>query len=404
LKVINVITPHFTPEITAAAHRMDAVVSTLGTEYKVNVFTLTERGRKAFDKENQVSDNIIVHSINLPKYTKSLFFIRALFELYYSIRLSQKASKTPADLTFVTSPYMFLIPAAALFAGKGKKIADVRDLVWCYLPKKNWFQRYIRRNFEKLVCRFLTHFDHVTVTNPVERTWLLKHTSLEEEKISILSNGISLDRFERLASLKYHNKNSPFVITYIGNIGNGQDLQPLINTIKGMRDVKLNIIGDGIEFKKFFNLVRSENLSNIHLHGKLRWNRVLPFYQSSSVLYARLGENYNSAIPSKLFEYLSTGLPVVFHGSGVAKDFLGQFENTFIVDNEVSGSLASILNGLRQKQKLLSFSNREMIESFYLRENINRKLFSIIDGLLSTAKLTAIPEDPMLLVLHEDVF
>ena len=403
MKVINVITPHFTPEITAAAHRMDAVVSTLATEYKVNVFTLTERGRKAYDKENQVSDNIVVHSVNLPKYTKSLFFIRALFELYYSIKLSRKASKAPAELTLVTSPYMFLIPAAVIFGGKGKKIADVRDLVWCYLPKKNWFQRYIRRNFEKLVCRFLTHFDHVTVTNPVERTWLLNHTSLEEEKISVLSNGISLDRFERLTSLKYHSKNSPFVITYIGNIGNGQDLQPLIDTVKGIKDMKLNIIGDGIEYKKFFNLVRSENLSNIHLHGKLRWNRVLPFYQSSSVLYARLGENYNSAIPSKLFEYLSTGLPVVFHGSGVAKDFLSQFENTYIVENEVLGSLTKILNGLKQKQTWLSYSNREMIESFYLRENINRKLFPIIDGLLSLAELSATPEDPMLLVLHEDV-
>lgn len=381
---------------------MDAVVSSLALEYKVNVFTLTERGHKASDKENQVSDNIIVHSVNLPKYTKSLFFIRALFELYYSIKLSRKASRTPADLTFVTTPYMFLIPAAALFGGKGKKIADVRDLVWCYLPKKNWFQKIVRRNFEKLVCRFLTSYEHVTVTNPAERNWLLQHTSLDEERISILSNGISLNRFERLSSLKYHAKNSPFVITYIGNIGNGQDLQALIDTVKKMKDVKLNIIGDGIEYKKFSNLIRTEKLEHIHLHGKLKWSRVLPFYQSSSVLYARLGQNYNSAIPSKLFEYLSTGLPVVFHGSGAAKDFLKRFENTFIIENGVEGGLTEILHALKSRQTWLSAGNREKIETYYLRENINKKLFPIIDTLLGFSVLDSSTKDPMLLVLQED--
>lgn len=401
MKVINVITPHFTPEITAAAHRMDAIVSSLSSEFKVNVFTLTERGRKAKDHEAQVADNITVYSIDLPNYTKSRFFIRALFELYYSIKLSRKASKTQADLTFVTSPYMFLIPVAALLSGKGKKIIDVRDLVWCYLPKKNIIQQFIRKNFEKIVCRFITYYDHVTVTNKSEKAWLLEHTNLNKKDVSILSNGISSDRFERLSSLKYHRKNSPFVITYVGNIGNGQDLQPLIDTVKNLKDVKLNIIGDGIEMKKFEHLIRTEKLENIHLHGKLKWSRVLPFYQSSSVLFARLGENYSSAIPSKLFEYISTGLPVVYYGSGTAKEFLMQFVNTYVVEDPKG--LKKVLIDLRKDIPMYSPDNREKIERHYLRENINHQLFPIIDELISTS--TSIPElqESIPLVLQEDV-
>ena len=401
MKVINVITPHFTPEITAAAHRMDAIVSSLSSEFKVNVFTLTERGKKVKDHEAQVADNITVYSIDLPHYTKSLFFIRALFELYYSIKLSLKASRTQADLTFVTSPYMFLIPVAALLSGKGKKIIDVRDLVWCYLPKKNIIQQFIRKNFEKIVCRYITHYDHVTVTNKSEKDWLLEHTKLNKVDVSILSNGISSDRFERLSLLKYHRKNSPFVITYVGNIGNGQDLQPLIDTVKNLKDVKLNIIGDGIEMKKFEHLIRTEKLQHIHLHGKLKWSRVLPFYQSSSVLFARLGENYSSAIPSKLFEYLSTGLPVVYYGSGTAKEFLMQFVNTYVVEDPKS--LKNILIDLRKDIPAYSPVNRNKIERSYLRENINYNLFPIIDALINTS--TAIPElqESFPLVLQEDV-
>mgnify|MGYP003380170084 CR=1 FL=1 len=50
MKVINVITPHFPPEVTAASHRLEALVGTLSEEYKVNVFTLTEIGERAKEK------------------------------------------------------------------------------------------------------------------------------------------------------------------------------------------------------------------------------------------------------------------------------------------------------------------------------------------------------------------
>lgn len=402
MKVVNVITPHFTPEITAAAHRMDAVVNSLSREYKVNVFTLTERGQKAKAKEMQVADNVTVHSINLPGYTKSHFFIRALFELFYSVKLSIKASKTDADITLVTSPYMFLLPAAILFSGKGKMIADVRDLVWCYLPKRNWIQVLIRKNFEKLICRYIKYYDHITVTNTVERNWLLKHAHLPKDKISILSNGISEDRFNRLIALKYHRKNSPFVITYVGNIGNGQDLQPLVDTVKDLKDVKLNIIGDGIEYKKLQHHIREEKISNIYLHGKLKWSRVLPFYQSSSVLFARLGQNYDSAIPSKLFEYLCTGLPIVFYGSGAASEFLQQFDNTYIIEDENPLSLKRILIMLRESPSLYAEANRNKIEAQYIRENINSLLFPKIESLLNIPSQNPVHEPSVELVLQED--
>lgn len=382
---------------------MDAIVNSLSAEYKVNVFTLTERGKKAREKELQVADNITVHSTNLPRYPKSLFFIRALYELFYSIVLCRKAAASPADLTLVTTPYMFLLPVSSFLGGKGKKMADVRDLVWCYLPDRNRVQSFVRKQFQRLACRFIALFDHVTVTNQAEMDWVLENTGLDKSRISILSNGISTERFEKLSSLKYHSGNSPFVITYVGNVGNGQDLYPLIDCVRKMPDVKLNIIGDGIEIKKLQQIVRNLHLTNVHLHGKLRWNRVLPFYQSSTLLFARLGLNYRSAIPSKLFEYLSTGLPVLFHGSGQAKDFLLQFENTYVVEEEDPASLSLLLTALRSKDIILSGKNRKTIREHYLRENINDSLFPVINRLIGLPVPEEIPAENLSLVLREDV-
>ena len=44
-KVVSIITPHYSPEITAAAHRMEVAAKTMSSAFKVHVFTLTEKGK-----------------------------------------------------------------------------------------------------------------------------------------------------------------------------------------------------------------------------------------------------------------------------------------------------------------------------------------------------------------------
>ena len=61
-------------------------------------------------------------------------------------------------------------------------------------------------------------------------------------------------------------------------------------------------------------------------------------------LFARLDENYRSAIPSKLFEYLSTGLPIIYCGDGEASRLLRRFEQTTcLASNDDEGLRNAIL-------------------------------------------------------------
>lgn len=386
MKVINVITPHFPPEVTAAAHRLEALVGTLGTDYKVNVFTLTEIGENANTKEVQLNDNITIYYTNLPRYNKSLFFIRAIFECVYAFRIAFKAARKRADLTLATTPYMFLIPAVILAGSKSRKIMDVRDLVWCYLPEKNMVQRLVKAGFTRMVRYFLGKYDFITVTNSSEEQWVRREAFVPEHKVRIISNGISEDKFKRLSTIKYSQPENPFVITYIGNIGNGQDLNPILEAVKGISDIKLNLIGDGIELEDFKRKVKTENLRNVRLHGKLKWSRLLPFYQTSTILFARLGKNYQSAIPSKLFEYLSTGLPVIFSGSGEAAKLLRQFENTFVLESEDPAALRQLILQIKTLPLTRSFENILKIEDLFIRERINQNLIPVIASLIHSGQ------------------
>lgn len=382
MKIINVITPHFPPEVTAAAHRLEALVGTLSADCKVNVFTLTEIGVPAKEKEVQLNDHLTIYYTNLPSYNKSLFFIRAVFECIYAFRIAFKAARKRADLTLATTPYMFLIPAVILAGTKSKKMMDVRDLVWCYLPERNQLQRWVKSGFTKMVKYFLGKYDFITVTNESEAKWIRNEAGIHSDKIRIINNGISEDKFKRLSSIKYSQPENPFVITYIGNIGNGQDLKPILEAVKGISDIKLNLIGDGIELEDFKKKVRTENLRNVRLHGKLKWNRLLPFYQTSTILFARLGPNYQSAIPSKLFEYLSTGLPIIFSGSGEAAKLLRRFENTFVLESEDPEELRQLILQIKTLPLTRSFSNILKTEELFIRERINENLLPVISELL----------------------
>ena len=196
MATINVVTSHFTPEITAAAHRMDALVDALALNHKVNVFALTEIGKPAAEKIIRESNQVTINYIDIPKYKKSSLFFRTFYEIWYSIKIARLAAGKECDVTYVTSPFMFLIPAIILFGGRSFKICDVRDLTWRYIPDKFIIHRCFRYIFTRMIELFLPKFDWITVTNISERKWISENTKVDSDKITILSNGISADKFD----------------------------------------------------------------------------------------------------------------------------------------------------------------------------------------------------------------
>ena len=378
MATINVVTSHFTPEITAAAHRMDALVDALAVNHKVNVFTLTEIGKPAPEKTVQQSDRICIHYVNLPRYKKSSLFFRTFYEIWYSVKVASLASKTECDVTLVTSPFMFLIPAVILFGGSSAKIADVRDLTWRYIPAKFIVHRGFRFLFTRMIKLFLPRYDWITVTNTSEKKWISENTKADKERITILSNGISAVKFNTLINLEYNPEVTPFTITYVGNIGNGQNLQSLIRVVEKLKDVRLVLIGNGNDYEVFKKQVKKKRINNIYFTGKLNWEKVLPYYQQSSVLFARLDDNYRSAIPSKLFEYLSTGLPIIYCGEGEAAGLLKQFSHTIVLKSNDEKGLKRAIMKLKAMGSALAEENRDHIQRKYIRELINMKIDEVV--------------------------
>lgn len=382
-KRINIITPHFTPENTAASHRMESAARVLSASFDVNVFTLTEKGKKPRATTEHWNDNLNVHYLYMPDYPKGMYLIRAMMEWIYARKLVRFSNSVDCDLVLFTSPFMFLLNAVAKLSKCRTIVADIRDLVWHYLPENNSLNRKIKQAVTKSVNNSFDKFSAITVTNHSEKEWLLTNANISNEKIKVIPNGLSEDKFRFLQTVRYSKPKKDFIISYIGNIGSAQVFIPLIEAIRNKEGVKLNLIGDGNARESIQKYLLAEDVRNVFIPGKLRWARIIPYYQSSSILYSGLKPEFDTAIPSKIYEYLSTGLPILFLGKGATVTLLENFDNIYSLDDYTEDGLKKAIAKIRFEKPANSLPNTLAIGQNFLRERISQNFVELIAGLLN---------------------
>ena len=374
--VIHIVTPHFYPEITACSHRMQSFAKTLAETHKVRVFTLTEIGIEAPKKETVFNENIEVFYINHKQYNKRNFFIRAFFEFFYAVKLSRLSASKKADVLLTTCPFMFMISGVFFFGGKTPKILDLRDLVWAYMKKG-----LIRSIFEKMAVTLIPKFNWVVCTNENESTWIAEHT--KQKNTSVIYNGIDREKFNRITTEVVPVARKSFTISYIGNLGIAQNMMTFVQAAEKLPEVQFLVIGDGNDKNNLEAYALKHRMTNISFLGKLPWESVLRYYFESDILYAKLGPEYGLAVPSKLYEYLSTGLPLIYGGIGEAVNLLGKFKGVHIVPPENAESLVQAIQDVKSSEQSFFPENRELIANAYLREANNLKLNEIVGVILS---------------------
>jgi len=366
MKTINFLTSHFLPENTACTNRVLAYINELEKTYKVNVICLTEKGVSLETKIVEYSENSTIYYLVQDDFDGKNFFKRAFYEMKYINKLINISKSLESDITMATSPYMFMIPFVALRV-RGEKILDIRDMVWEYLGENSFVGRVVKKILGLLMSFSMKYYDKVIVTNNYEYTLAKEKYSLKD--IHIVPNGISEENYKKLVSIK-HEENSDFTVTYIGNLGLAQNIMTLIRAAEELSDIEFIIIGDGIEANTLKKYVDTHSLKNITFTGKLAWDELSSYYKKSSMLYAQLDQKFVSAMPSKLYEYTTIALPIVYGGVGEAKLFIDKLENAICIEPNNKDLLVQTIKEIRNKPVTISHKNRELINSKFLREKV----------------------------------
>ena len=65
--------------------------------------------------------------------------------------------------------------------------------------------------------------------------------------------------------------------------------------------------------------------------GSLSWKEILKIYDDIDVLYANISPNYLTAVPSKIFEYIAVGKPIIFGSIGESREILKDFKGAALI-------------------------------------------------------------------------
>jgi len=106
------------------------------------------------------------------------------------------------------------------------------------------------------------------------------------------------------------------VLIYVGGLQLGRGLESLIRSIARLSDsIQLLLVGDGVLRPSLDLLVTENNLQNhVRFTGPLPAEEALKIAAACNVgiaLVEPISRSYELALPSKLFEYMMVGLPVV---------------------------------------------------------------------------------------------
>lgn len=220
----------------------------------------------------------------------------------------------------------------------------------------------------------------VTVTRSFERDLLRR--GVPASKVETITNGVDLGAFspgspdEALrASLGLEGR---FIVLYIGAHGISQALTAVLLTAGRLRDEPAPhflFVGEGAEKKALEEKARDWGLHNVSfLPGQAR-DKVLAFYRTADLVLVPLRNIplFDGFIPSKMFEVMGAGRPILASLRGEAAEILEASGAARIVAPEDDAAMAEAVMELiddRDALARMGAAGRAFVETHYHRRGL----------------------------------
>jgi colanic acid biosynthesis glycosyl transferase WcaI len=253
------------------------------------------------------------------------FFLRILDYLSFTLSsfFFSFFEKKP-DVVISTSPHLF-VPVSALFYAKLRNlphVLEVRDL-WpeSIVETQSMKQGAAYTILLRLARLLYRHSVRIIALTGGIAEHIARH-GVEPEKIAIVINGANLDLFSPQAKdqvlAQELGLNGSFTVGYLGTMGLAHGLENIIHTAITLREypIKFLFVGTGAAKTELERLSIAHGLSNVLFAG-MQLKENMPRYWSLcdiSMIHLRNSPIFRTAIPSKIFESMAMGKPILYVG------------------------------------------------------------------------------------------
>ncbi len=378
---ILVLSFYYAPDLCAGSFRATAFVNELkkqiNSQDKVEIITAMPNRYGSYNQKaeefEKLEQNIDIERINLGTHKsgfldQSKLFLRFAKEVFKLVKQRKKY-----DIVYATSSRLMTAFLGSLIANKqkAKLYLDIRDIFVDTLESvfANSKLRYVIPVFKLIEKYTINSASHINLVSQGFEKYLKNINS--KTSYSFYTNGID-DIFLDYDFTKIE-ENKKKIISYAGNIGEGQGLEKIIPDMAKKLDssFEIHIIGDGGRKKALIENLK--DIENVKLFKPVNRAKLLEIYKNSDILFLHLNdyEAFKKVLPSKLFEYAIANKFIVAGVAGYAKEFIEKN-----ISNSIVFEPCNVNDFYEQFKKVEKFNdiNRVSFIEKFKRENIMNKM------------------------------
>lgn len=392
---IWIVSEVFYPEEVATGYIMTEIACALAADCEVHVIC----GPESYEREKKQVDyakieGITIHRITSFNFNKNKLLPRLLRFIGISLGMffiGWRKIKRSDNVFIVTNPAT-VIPLYALL----RKIKKFRLYILVHdvfpenlvtgkmLKEQNLLYKLLKRIFDKSYKRA----DHLAVLGRDMRAVMLDKTALSPEKVTIIPNWADLEQvtempYETNEVVAQYHLQDKIVIQYAGNHGRLQHLPEFLELVSKVTNENLHFvfIGDGAVKQQMKDYAEQHQLKQVSFWEPFSRKEQNTYLNACHIgLVSLSDELFGLGVPSKSYNILATGRPILFMGNRKTEIALtleehqcgfvfghAQKEETIALLNSLSPDKLPLLKTMGQRGKQLAqtqYAKTAVLEQF----------------------------------------
>ncbi len=296
------------------------------------------------------------------------------------------------DVIVATSPQIFTALGGCILAWIKRRpfVFELRDLwpdsiVAVEAMREGPLLRMLRRLEYWLYHRAAKI---VSVTHAFKR--ILVANGIPQEKIAVIRNGVDLKAFvpgpKPVELARRLGLGGKFVAAYVGTIGMAHGLGALLSAaerLRDRRDLAFVLVGTGAERTRLEEDAKRRGLGNVIFVGPVDKEEVKQYWRLCDVALVLLKDApiFRHVIPSKIFEAMGTGRPIILGVSGESQELLKEAGAGIAISPENPQALAEAVTKLMDNPALcrdMGAAGRKFVERKFDRERLALEMLKVL--------------------------
>lgn len=300
------------------------------------------RLKQSFEnKDNEVTVYTTNYDIsNFNNNEKNVIYCKTNFAFVrnpFSFELLKKLKQNHEDIYHLHG-YEFLpsLFASIILKNKPKVLTQHGAEIECNDPKIY----LLNKIYHPFAQYILENMDMIIALGKKDRDFLLKTFNLSPDKITIIPNGIDINKFKSNKdnntnfNKKYNLKENSFKVLFVSRLIKTKNAHRLISAVANYiksKDIEVLIIGPGsVEYIKELRAISDKR---IHIIGEISFDELVSAYNISN-LFVQLGE-WSEGMPTTILEAMACGLPILTTSCGSISDVITDGENGLFIDTPI---------------------------------------------------------------------